>query len=180
MKSTIIYICSIAALITILVSCASIKPAGVKTGQKLFETFFVGDAGTQYFIKPLTFSNTTKEELKFDITFIYKNKIDDSATVNISYMGNQLLKSADSLKIGSEFNTVIIKELKYMFSERSKKMYNCRFSAKVNLADVIKLFANDKWNINLYKNGEFIMFSAPKSTKKKIDKLNYQIFAIVK
>ena len=47
------------SLILALGSCSAGK-SGVKTGKKLFTDFFVGDAGTQYFIKPLTFENADK------------------------------------------------------------------------------------------------------------------------
>ena len=34
-------------ILIILTSCLSIKPGGVKSGLKLYETFYVVDAGTQ-------------------------------------------------------------------------------------------------------------------------------------
>jgi hypothetical protein len=162
----------------ILSSCLSIKPGSVKSGKKLYETFFIGEAGTQYFIKPLTFSNNLNEELKLDITFRYRNEIKDTAIINISFLGKEIFKNADSLEINNEAIAIIIKEMKYMFCERNKEIFNCRFSAKVKLLDVEKLFDSSKWNLILYKNGDFSEYLTPKTTEKKIDKLNYEIFAI--
>jgi hypothetical protein len=162
----------------ILSSCLSIKPGGVKTGKKLYETFFVGEEGTQYFIKPLLFSNQLNEELKLDITFRCKNEIKDSAIINISFFSKEIFKIADSLKINNDGNDITLKQMKYMFSERNKEVYNCRFSVKVNLMAVEKLFDNNNWNLLLYKNGISTNYKTPKTTKKKIDKLNYEIFAL--
>jgi hypothetical protein len=162
----------------ILSSCLSIKPGGVKSGKNLYETFFVGEAGTQYFIKPLTFGNNLNEELKLDITFRYKNEIKDTAIVNISFLSKEILKNADSLIINNEAVTIIIKEIKYMFCERNKEIYNCRFSAKVSLFKLEKLFEHNKWNLILYRNGGLTEYMTPKTTKKKSDVLNSEIFTI--
>ncbi len=165
-------------ILIILSSCLSIKPSIVKSGKKLYETFFVGEDGTQYFIKPLEFSNDVNEKLKLDITFRYKNEIKDSAIVNISLLSKEIYKYADGLKIKNDSIDIIIKEMKYMFSERNKKIYNSRFSANVNLFDVEQLFDSNNWILILYKDGRSIKYITPKITKKKIDKLNYEIFAI--
>jgi hypothetical protein len=162
----------------ILSSCLSIKPGAIKTGKKLYETFFVGEKGTQYFIKPLIFSNQLNEEIKLDLTFRCKNEIKDSAIINISFFSKEIFKIADSLKINNDVNTIIIKQINYMFSERNKDVYNCRFSAKVKLMDVKKLFESNNWKLLLYQNGIFSNYKTPKTTKKKIDKLNYEIFAL--
>lgn len=180
MKKININIGVIAVLLVCITSCASIKPGSVKSGHNIYETFFTGETGTQYFLKPLTFCNNSNKELKIDFTFIYKIEITDSAIVNISYLSNQLLKNIDSIKIENEETTVLNREAKYMFSERSKKIYNCRYTSKISLSDVVKLFEKNNWKISLYQNGESIEFTTPKTTLKKINKLNYQIFAIVK
>ncbi len=162
----------------ILSSCLSIKPGSVKTGNKLFETFFVGEEGTQYFIKPLIFSNQLNEEIKLDITFRCKNEVKDSAIINISFFSKENFNIVDSLKINNESTDIVLKQMKYLFSERDKELFNCRFSVKGNLIDVKKLFNRSNWNLFLYKNGNTINYKTPKTTKKKIDKINYEIFSL--
>ena len=173
LKSGIIF----CILITIS-SCLGMKPGGGSSGKKLYETFFVGEEGTQYFIKPLLFCNKLKEELKFDITFRYKSEIKDSAIINITLISKEIVKNIDSLQITSNTNVTTIKEAKYMFCERNKETYICRFSTKVKLSDVEKLFDNNSWNIILYKQSGSNEFTTPNSTKKSIGKINYEIFSM--
>ena len=93
------------------------------TPPKLFETFFLGDQGTQYFIKPLSFKDNSNNYLEMDITFRYLNKIQDSATINFSIYNKALIQAIDSLSIGNHSYSVTTKEIKYLFSERSKNFY---------------------------------------------------------
>jgi len=163
----------------ILSACLSIKPGAVKAGKKLYETFFVGEEGTQYFIKPLIFTNNTKERLTLDITFRYKNQFKDSALVNISFFSKEVFKNVDSLKITNDSVVVVLKNMKFLFAERSsKKEFNSRFSTKGNMADINKLFNNADWKIFLFKQKSLSKYETPKYTKKKIDKLRFAIFML--
>lgn len=166
-------------ILIVFSSCLSIKPGAAKSGKKLYETFFVGEDGTQYFIKPLIFINDINENLELDITFRYKNEIKDSAIVNVSFLSKEIFKHADSLKINHDSSATVFKEIKYMFSERKKEEYNSRFSTKGSLFDIKKLFNSNNWNIIIYKNGSFNKYITPKATKKKIDKLKYEIFMLM-
>ncbi|MCC6726639.1 MAG: hypothetical protein IT258_19210, partial [Saprospiraceae bacterium] len=96
-----------------LLSCFSLKPGGVKSGKRLFETFYVGTDGTQYFIKPLEFTADNKEVLKLDVTFRQKDISEDSATVNISFYGAENFKTADSLVIKNTTETLALKNLSH-------------------------------------------------------------------
>lgn len=164
--------------LVIFSSCFSVKPGATKSGGKLYETFFVGEEGTQYFIKPLKFTNEHSEFLKLDITCRYKTEIKDSAIVNISFLSNELFKSIDSLKIYNGEHATLINELNLLFAERSKDMYSIRFSTKVNLADIKILFSRNDWGLIPYRNGESSLYTPQKATKKKIDKLNYEVFEL--
>ncbi len=165
-------------VLSFCISCLGVKPGAVKGAKKLYETFFVGEEGTQYFIKPLILNNNIVEEIKLDITFRYKNVIKDSAIINMSFLNKEIFRQADSLIITNDTAKIIIKEVKYMFSERSKDIYNSRFSSKTLLLNVEKLFKNSNWNLIIYKKGIATKYIAPQSTKKKIDMLRYEIFTL--
>ena len=159
-------------------SCFTVKPAAVKSGKKLFETFYVGEEGTQYFIKPLTFKNETGEELKLDITFRYKDEIKDSAVMNISLLGNEKVKNLQSIEITNTQNHIIVKEIKHLFTEKYKKIVNCRFSMKCPLSELKNLFDNSEWSITVYKQENYSKYEAKGKTKKSIDKLKEVIFIL--
>jgi hypothetical protein len=177
-KTTFGYFFIVCFSLTFFLSCYSVKHAGSKSGKRLYETFFVGEEGTQYFIKPLSFINKTAEELKLDITFRYKNVVKDSATVNITFHAKNNLKSLDSLKITNMVFNTTISEMKYLFSERNSDMYNCRFSSKVPLADAEKLFENNQWIITQYNDHIVTKYMPSPSTNEAIGKLDYEIFSL--
>lgn len=180
MNKTIFSLFFSLCILAILTSCMSVRPGGAKSGKKLYETFFVGDEGTQYFIKPLAFTNERNEELKLDFTFRYRNEIKDSAAINASFISNDLIRNIDSLKITNEFVNIVFKDMTYLFSEKKKNAYNNRFSAKTDLLKVTKLFNSIDWEIWMYKNGKPTRYSAAKKTEKSLDKLSQQLFVLFK
>ena len=87
-----IFILSLLLIATVFLSgCFGIKPEKSGASGKLYETFFVGDEGTQYFIKDIKFSsNLNSDQTWTDITFRYKNELKDSATINFSFLNAKL------------------------------------------------------------------------------------------
>lgn len=162
----------------ILTSCFSVRPAAVKTHKKLFETFFLGDQGTQYFIKPLSFKDNSNNYLEMDITFRYFNKIQDSATINFSIYNIEHIQAIGSISIRNQSYSVTTKDIKYLFSERSKHFYKTRFSTKICLSDLKFLFSNSDWKISHHTDHEF-NYIAPSSVSKKIDRLKFSVFDII-
>ena len=150
----------------------------MSSGKKLFETFFVGNNGTQYYIKPITFSDEENDKLKFDMTFRYKNVIKDSATLNMSFIDSEIIKSIDSLKISNDSISLLFTKVNLMFVERHKKVFNSRFSTRSHLAPIKWLFKNKNWSIYLYRNNIVDKYMATKSTKRKITKLKFEIFEL--
>ena len=66
-----------------IIGCIGVKPGSEPGGKKLFETFYAGEQGSQYFIKPLVLKNATKEKLTIDFSFRYKTEVKDSAIVYV-------------------------------------------------------------------------------------------------
>ena len=65
-----------------------------------------------------------------------------------------------------------------MFSERSGDFFISRFTAKGFLPGIKQLFNNSDWIYTVYAQDQLLKYLAPISTKKKIEKLNYSIFAL--
>jgi len=166
----------------LLISCGGIKPGGGKSGKILYETFYVGEQGMQYFIKPLVFESKDSE-LLLDITFRYKDKVQDSATLNFSVKGKDLIKQIDTFIISTTTNDSIFSvqsdKIEYMFAERKKDEYVSRFSTKMPLIEIQKLFKNSTWKATI-KSKEIPtkQYVSISSTQKKIQKLNQSIFFI--
>lgn len=162
-----------------LTACISVKPAGVKSGKNLFETFYVGEGGTQYFIKPLFFLNSqNKEELHIDFTFRYKNEVKDSVILNLSLLSSDIFKSIDSLSLSNTTYKIISKNNKLLFNEKRNKFFNSRFSTKISLIELNKMFGSDDWKIIVYSGGTYFTYASEKKTKKAIKKLQDKIFIL--
>lgn len=178
-KKTSFYLirsCFFLSILFIIPSCMGVKPGATKSGGKSYETFFVGEEGTQYFIKPLKLSTDSNEYLELDITFRYKNEVKGLSTLNISFITNEKLNSIDSLEINNGDTSIFVKKISHLFTERDKNMYSCRFSSEVDLIDLKTLFEKSDWKVSPYRNGLSTNYMATKSTTKAITTLNYDIF----
>jgi hypothetical protein len=165
-------------IIIIMSSCLSIKPGDVKSGNNLYETFFVGNEGTQYFIKPLTFIDGNKNRLILDFTFRYKDKIKDSVVINMSFLDSEIYRNIDSLKMTNNSVSIVLKDIKCLFADRSQKEFNSRFSTKGSLVDITKLFEQNDWLLIAYKRNDLCKYKTSKNTGEKINKLRYGIFML--
>ncbi|MBE9466763.1 MAG: hypothetical protein IMY72_00410 [Bacteroidetes bacterium] len=151
----------------------------MKSGKKLFETFYVGEDGTQYFIKPLIFSNSqNKEKLLIDFTFRYKNEVKDSVVINFSLLSSNIFKNIDSLSFSNTTHKIMSKNVNLMFNEKKNKLFNSRFSTKIPLINFDKMFINGDWNIIVYSRENSSTYYSEKKTKKAIKKLQDKIFII--
>jgi hypothetical protein len=164
----------------LLNGCLSVKPTSTKSGKNLFESFFVGEEGTQYFIKPVLFSiEETKEELVLDITFRYKNMIKDSAIVNFSIKGPMIYKNIDSLKISNTNLEINSSNIKLLFNEKTKNGFTSRFTTKIALNETKNLFNNDEWAFTTFNNSQLNKFKPAKKTQKAINILREKVFVLM-
>ncbi len=159
-------------------SCSIIKPNTIKSGKRHYETFYVGDEGTQYFIKSLVFESITREYSELDFTFRYQNELKDSATINISIYSDNIFRNIDSLRLYNGVDLYVLKKMNLLFTDRYKTMYKSRFSGKLSPVALRNMFLYNNWELHLYSNSINIQYSTPKNTRKKINKLNHLLFDI--
>ncbi len=178
----LIFKLSFLLIVTVFLSgCFGIKPEKSGASGKLYETFFVGDEGTQYFIKAIKFSsNLNSDQTWTDITFRYKNELKDSATINFSFLNKKLLKSIDSISIQNNDKYTSSTNFKLLFAEKVKNYYKSRFTVKFKLSDLGSLFNNYDWVIKAYSKNESFNYYATKKTKKQLSKINDEIIILFK
>jgi hypothetical protein len=165
----------------LMVSCGGIKPGASKTvGQKYFETFFVGNQGTQYFIKPFEFQSTeTKSKgLIADITWRYKDKLSDSTIVNMSIIDQQTYKTVDSIFIKSNSTRMKLSSINLLFVEKSGSNISSRFSSKGLVSDLREIFKSNDWLITVYSGKTKIEYIPTSKSKKIISTLDENVFSI--
>ncbi|MFK7776389.1 MAG: hypothetical protein AB8F94_29980 [Saprospiraceae bacterium] len=161
--------------------CFSVKPAAKKGARNLVETFYLGDKGTQYFIKPLLFKSVDdKSELRLDATFRYKEELSDSVALNISLIGNRSYREVELLEISNPSTKAAATEFNFLFNEVQKKNFVSRFSTKITLNDLKQLFNNAEWTIRLRAIGDNnYEFQPSKKSKKSINKIDASVFASI-
>lgn len=149
-----------------------------KSAKTLYEEFFVGEEGTQYFIKPLVFISDNSESIELDITFRYKNEIKDSAIINFSLYREDALKNIDSIKILNSKSLVLFENVSLLFISKEKDQIKYRFTTSCLFKDIYTFFSNPQWEINVFFNGQKSTYIPPKKTVKKINSLNNNIFVL--
>ena len=125
--------------------------------KNLIKSFFRGDNGIQYFIKPIVYQTTNKEKLSVDFTL---NVINDSVVKVISNFSS-LKNNMKKLIIGSSTYEVI----KLFDDYETKKIYS-RYTFDLKYRDFKKLFLLEPIIINYNK------YFLKKSFRKRINLIN--------
>jgi hypothetical protein len=159
----------------LLFSCFSVKPSSVKSGEKYFQSFLV-ENGTQYFIKPLVFSGQGGDVL-IDFCFRDGQPTKEAAIVNLSIHQHQKISSIDSILIHNESRVVAATTLRLLFQEKSKNVFESRFSANIQPSDISSVFEGNNWKVQIYSQGTILEYLAPKKTIHTIAALEEDLFA---
>lgn len=125
--------------------------------KNLIKSFFRGDNGIQYFIKPIVYQTINKEKLSVDFTL---NVINDSVVKIISNFSS-LKNNMKKLIIGSSTYEVI----KLFDDYETKKIYS-RYTFDLKFRDFKKLFLLEPIIINYNK------YFLKKSFRKRINLIN--------
>ncbi len=161
-------------------SCSAIKPASTNSGKTYFETFYVGEEGSQYFIKPLLFkTEKVNEQLLVDITFRYKNEIKDSAILNFSIVSPLIYKTVDSLKLLNKNLQIKTNKVKLLFNQKNTSDFISRFTTKFSLEEIKELFEHNEWKFILYNKNQSVEYLSNKKTNKTIFILKNNIFVLM-
>lgn len=173
-------ILSFLLILILSTACLSIKPATTKSGKNYFETFFVGEEGTQYFIKPIVFtSGESKEDVFLDFTLRFKDVIKDSATLKFSIESSAMYRSIDSVKIFNDDDTVVSNQIVLLFNEKNKSGFTSRHSTKLSLNELKTLFDNDAWQVLIYHQMEIRSYQPHRRTVRAIHSVRDRVFVLM-
>ncbi len=162
------YILSLIAFLT--VGCNPMRSSIKKGSAKLVETFYLGEKGTQYFVKPLYFENDNKIKMSVDFTFIYNEKINptDSAIVNFSVFLAKTKKSEKpTFILEMDGKKAEAKQITKLFQDAGQ----IRYSTKISLNDVKTFLGADTKSIFFGKK-----YLPKNATLRKLKKINAGIF----
>ncbi len=167
---------SILVLSLVVSSCFSIKQNFNKGAKEHYEAFYVGDEGTQYFIKPLKFKKQNGEELLLDVTLRKKNKVTSSPTLNMSIMSDSYIKKINQIEFINDDITISSEQIKLLYNELDGNEYVSRFTNTVSPDNISELFSQKNWKIKIYLNDAKIIYKATNKTSRIIGKLNHKLF----
>lgn len=156
-------------------SCLTIKPSSSKSPKKYYETFYT-EQGIQYFIKPLSLKSDSKETMEIDFTFRNTEENPDSATINFSIYSSEPLKNIEKMYIRNEQHEFSEEEFKLLYSELDKKEYHFRYSISVPTPNIINLFENEDWILEIIAESGNFVFYPEKKSKQVIVKLREGVF----
>ena len=160
-----------------LEACMILSPSSEKSATKLYESFYVGDDGTQYFIKPLVLKGNNGV-LALDLTFRYKDEVKDSATAKFTLKSESLIKRISLINWKTDQLNYQTKKVDLLFNEKKKKYFKNRFEMKIPVSTLDSIFNNTKWDISLNTdNGDFSFFTE-KRIQKRIKNLQDYLFVI--
>ena len=146
---------------------------------KLFESFYIGNGKTNYFIKSLKFKGSEKSKLFMDFTLNMVKENDNAVTINFSIINKEETITVDSMFINSYNELVILNRLYLLFLEKNKNRVLSRYTSKIDLQEAFNLFKNNKWNVTIYSNGLKYIFKNTHKTMRKIEYINEHLFIIL-
>lgn len=164
-------------LFLVIISLSSCSNSIYKSN--LFTTYFVGEEGNQFFIKPLEFEHIeNNSKLDLDINFRYKNKIKDSVTINFSLYSNDFLKNIDFVELYFDKESIKSNNIKLIYVDKNNDFCENRYSVKFLFSDFLKIYNLDlSLNVN-YQNYNNIYI--PKNlTRGKLEVINKKLITLL-
>jgi len=97
-------------------SCLGVRPAASGGSKKYFESYYAGDEGNQYFIKPLALVSEYKEaKATLDISFRSKESLQGTAQVNFSVYMPEAIHSLKSVYLYVNNTEFELSDIKLLF-----------------------------------------------------------------
>ena len=162
----------------LLILLFSISCAINNKNNKLFQSFYMGNGTTQYYIKEMEFKDNMGSNLLLDITIQMKRENNTDAILNFTYKGKSKLNQFDSVYILQFGDTLILNDVLPLFHERIKNNFASRYTSSVNAKKLILFFEDPKWTFQIDAGKTKYNYSPTTKTSNKIQYINNNLFTI--
>lgn len=165
-------------VLSILIFCVGVHSVTAQEfSSKYMATFFVGDSGTQYFIKPLRFDGQQYQGyLSIDFTFRHLKSLQVPVDAKFSFIRSNAVDRLDSLVIKTPKTNLVFREFTTLFiSPYKHQRVHTRLSGVVPLDALLKVIGDDWWIIDAWSNGEYIRYVSSGKAKKALRKISRQM-----
>lgn len=138
--------------------------------QHPYTEFQLKDSVYQLFILPIKFKSPTKEEFAIDLIMTDTVTSNSKIPVKFTVLSSTNLEPVQSVSYESSIRFKI-NELDEMFTEKTKKGYEIRYSGTIPVKSIYQLY---QWNtkIILTTNKKKVHFEMTKKSKKKLEKIH--------
>jgi hypothetical protein len=133
---------------------------------KEYESFYRGDLGIQYFIKPLEYQNSNNS-LEIDFVYLQKNLRAKEAITNFSLFTDEKVLSVD---FGGD-----VYEVNQLFIEQIEEKIHARYTTTITIA-TLKRLVNDTLSIKIND----ISYNPSKKTMKTLDEISKQLISKIR
>lgn len=159
-----------------LIGCGGLKPVGAGKSGGLYETFYTGETGMQYFIKPLEFESLdTKESLLLDIVFRENEIATDSALVNISVFTTAKFSPGGNVTATTPKGQITFDFERVIFKEKLKNFYEVRLGTKCSPKEIREFIKGDIELLSVMSDQMKYSFQPTKKTKKSLSKISASV-----
>lgn len=162
-----------------LIGCFSVKPGAIKSGNNLYESFYVGEQGTQYFIKPLKFEHDENNNtFLVDFTFQYKEDLNEKVTINFSLFSDNKPVNPDSLIIKSKEARITATKINSIYRQKKNGDFVFRYTTEIKLNNLHKVMESNQWQVRVFDANKNLKYSPKRKTQKNIEKLYQNVFVL--
>lgn len=154
------------ALICIISACHSVKPAGGKYKASDYESFFLGDGKTQYFIQPINF-NGEDSNLDIDFTFRDENFIDSLLVTNYTVSSEFSITKIDSIVFITSDSKIKATQIQKIFQERDGKKHRIRSTCKITGSKLAHILKSNNLQISIFAHNKELKFESSKKVNAK-------------
>ncbi len=161
-------------------ACLGPRPASSPGGGSTYVSYFAGEEGTQYFIKPLEFKNSDGTKATVDVTFRSRDTLAPSAeaTVNISIFqpDDKPPRVPAKAWLQHESRRVMLRNPKRLLVSPQKRTVNNRFTSTCNARELKALFEAATFQLYMGEVESSEGFVPTRKTKKKIAQTQAGVF----
>ncbi len=171
MSKKVLFFVFIYSLVNVLFSaCLPFNKKSSKNAKSYYETFFINDSTFQYFIKPIDFYGSGK--LTVDYSFRKIKRDYSHVTLNFSFISNKK-NEITTLQIVTDSAENSVYDIKLLFKEKQNDNYLYRYTSKINVTSVRKMFNAKECKIFI---NNISLLTPTKKSKNKIKYINNNLF----
>lgn len=160
---------------SILLLIFAIIFVGCSSNREHFETFFIGNNQSQYFIKPIEMESKSSD-FSIDFTIRQVNEDELDITSNFTIISDYPISKIDSVILNNKYQ---IYEIDKLYLESIGDQFKLRSSMKVEYDFIIEFFTQEMIDLSVYSNEHMFNYKIETSSDKEIKSIEQKLLPIL-